>query len=168
MKQPLSIKGKFNFDELATEFEIFHKIAMRQIAVQALNWCVNGSPALALKPPVFTGNLRGSASVFVGNDFVKDSAAMRENLSGQRLKKGERAHPNRELENKINDIITIGFNAQYALRMHEERWNPGKFSSIDGNTGNKYLEKHLQADGKYFTEMYANLLKRYNRSVKNK
>ena len=67
------------------------------------------------------------------------------------------------------DTITIGFNTSYAARMHESNWTPGgqkpsrvaqNIPGLTGDVGNKFIQKHLQADGKALVQMYAILLKK--------
>jgi hypothetical protein len=70
-------------------------------------------------------------------------------------------------------IITIVYNTIYAAKMHEDTWLPGgrnpsakkmasnlARSATFGDVGNKWLEKHMTADGKDLLEMYAMLLKK--------
>jgi hypothetical protein len=108
--------------------------ALVKAGLQLLNWIVNGSPKESVVPPVLTGQLRGSGSVFVGNKFISATP----DQSG----KGE---PNTSY-NAPNNVITVGFNTSYAAKLHETAWNPGVGSQRSGNVGNKFIRKHLAAD----------------------
>lgn len=108
--------------------------ALIKAGLQLLNWIVNGSPKESTVPPVLTGLLRGSGSLFVGSKFI---IATPDN-SG----KGE---PNTSYSAKEN-VVTIGYNTAYAARLHETKWNPGERSIRSGNVGNKWIRKHLSAD----------------------
>lgn len=119
-----------------------------KLALQLLNWSVNGSSNSSRVPPIMTGHLRGSGTVFVGNEQV-----------GDMRNKYREGTPAKTYDNKP-DIITIGFNTIYAAKLHEESWSPGKVSVQSGNVGNKWVEDHLKADGKTLTKMYALITKR--------
>lgn len=108
--------------------------ALIKAGLQLINWIVNGSPKESIVPPVLTGALRGSGSVFVGSKFI--SATPDESGKGT---------PNNSYSGAPN-TITVGFNTAYAAKLHEESFNPGPRSKQSGNVGNKYIRKHLQAD----------------------
>ena len=122
--------------------------ARQQMALQFLNVCNHGSKNDPTVPPVMTGNLRGSASVFVGAVLIQTTRG--EYGIGEPA--AAYSGPNNE--------ITVVYNAAYAAKMHEDTWNPGPRSEQSGNVGNKWVEKHLQADGPDLLEMYALTLKR--------
>jgi hypothetical protein len=137
----------------------FH--AKSQVALQFLNWSNQGSANDSTVPPIKTGNLRGSASVFVGKVLIQDTR-------GQ-YGKGTPVKTN----NDPMSFITIIYNTSYAAKMHEDTWLPGgrnpskkqmaenlANSAKFGDVGNKWLEKHMTADGKDLLEMYAMLLKK--------
>lgn len=126
--------------------------AMGKVALQLLNFIVNGSPLESRIPPILTGTLRGSGSAFVGNKLIGTTI---DNITFR--KKTSEGTPNRAHSDR-RDIITVGFNTIYAARMHEETWNPGRISARDPAVGNKFVEKHLMADGKLLMKMYARLL----------
>lgn len=119
----------------------------RDIGLQLINWIVNGSAKSDRTPPVKHGILRGSGSVFVGGHFVGDTRA------GY-----PEGTPNTSYSGPM-DLITIGFNTSYAVYMHEKNWNPGPVSSQSGDTGNKFVEMHLKADGKDLLGLYARFFK---------
>jgi len=124
--------------------------AKAKVGLQLLNWIVNGSSKEPTIPPIKTGILRGSGSAFVGSELVGDSKG----LIG-------RGDPNKSFSGNPN-TVTVGFNTSYATRMHEEEWNPGPVSRQSGNVGNKFIKKHLAADGKNLTKLYAMFTKRIN------
>jgi hypothetical protein len=102
--------------------------------LQLINWTVNGSPNEKRIPPVLTGALRGSGSLFVGDKFITATPD-----------KSGIGTPNMSHSNKPN-VITVGFNTDYARRLHETKWNPGPVSEMSGDVGNKFLRRHLQND----------------------
>ena len=124
------------------------KNARIKVGVQMLNWIANGSPNNSTVPPVLTGLLRGSGSVFYGSVLV----GVTPTYNGQ----GEpnRSHSERE------GVLTVGFDTAYAARMHETSWNPGPVSQQSGDTGNKFIEKHMQSDKKDLLKLYAVLMKK--------
>ena len=133
--------------------------AKKAVALQLLNNVINGSLGASVVPPIMTGRLRASGSVFVGGNFIKDS--------GDEPVDGESGTPNKSHSDKVENI-TIGFNTEYAAKWHEKKFTPGgkKPSKIAksnpaalANVGNKYLEKHLQADGKELMELYADTVR---------
>ena len=121
-----------------------------QIAVglTLLNWTVNGSPNEPVVPPIKDGILRGSGSVFVDSRFYGSTGG--EYPGG---------NPNKSYSGKAN-ILTIGFNTAYAARMHETNWNPGATSQKSENVGNKFVQRHIQADGKMLMQVYAAKVKK--------
>jgi hypothetical protein len=132
-------------------FQVKHEkvseMALGKVGLQLINWIVNGSSREGVVPPVKTGLLRGSGSVFVGNKFI--GATPRFSGLGT---------PNQSYEGKPNEV-TVGFNTRYAAKLHEEKFKLGLVSMQSGNVGNKYVEKHLKADGKALFAFYAKLLK---------
>ena len=117
---------------------IFHE-AMKRGAIQLLTWCNTGSPREARKPPIRFGVLRGSSSAFVGSELVE--------VFQQTIKTGSSESPSPALSHSANSkTITVVWNTNYAKRMHETEYTPGEYSEADGDSGNKWVEKHLQAD----------------------
>jgi len=121
--------------------------ARSMMALQLLNFCNQGSANDPTVPPILTGNLRGSASVFVGAVLVQTTR-------GQ-YGIGE---PATSCSDPGTDI-TIVYDASYAAKMHEDAWEPGPRSEQSGNVGNKWVERHLAADGASLLEGYALALK---------
>lgn len=119
----------------------------QKVALQLLNWSLEGSANESVVPPILDGILRGSGSVFVGSQLVGDSKD-----------KYPEGTPNASYS-AHRDVITIGFNTAYAARMHETDWNPGPVSKQSGDTGKKFIERHLKADGKDLIELYATFFK---------
>lgn len=132
------------------------KLAKTEIGLQLINWIVNGSSSEPVVPPILWGNLRAAGSVFVGSEFV----------GGNNLYKVKK--PTKPIDENIQNTshnapistVTIGFNTSYATKMHETKWNPGPASEKSGDTGNKFVEKHLKSDGKALIKMYAETLKK--------
>lgn len=127
------------------EFKTEHKKAFMICAIQFIT---NISTGIEATPPVLSGNLRGSGSVFIGNEFVKDSQSI----------VGEKGTP--ATSNNINDesVITIMFNTPYAAKMHEWTGGWGERTKRAGNAGNKYIEKHLKKDAQEITKLWASLV----------
>jgi hypothetical protein len=119
--------------------------ALTKGGLQMINWIVNGSPRESVVPPVLTGALRGSGSVFVGGKFI--TATPDESGEGTPLKSYS-AKPN---------TITWIFNTAYATRLHERKWTPGEVSQQSGNVGNKFIRKHLKADKELLLEFIAKI-----------
>jgi len=122
--------------------------ARKQMALQLLNVCNQGSANDPTVPPILTGNLRGSASVFVGAILIQTTRG-EYGIGAPATSYGG-----------PYDEITIVYDTSYAAKMHEDTWNPGPRSEQSGNVGNKWVEKHLAADGPDLLEMYALTLKR--------
>lgn len=130
------------------------------MGLQLLNNIINGSPRNSLVPPIMTGRLRASGSVFVGSEFSGDT-------SNQPVQEGV-ATPNKSYSDK-KEIVTVGFNTEYAARWHEQDFTPGgkipsKIAQSNpaalANVGKKYIEKHLQSDGPELTKLYATIVRR--------
>jgi len=123
-------------------------LARIKVGIQLINNVVNGSPASSVVPPIKTGRLRGSGSVFYGakNVYVTPK------------NKGQ-GTPNYSYSGR-KGVITVGFNTPYAKRLHETEWTPGQVSEQSGDVGNKYLQRHMQADGKELMKIYAIFLKK--------
>ena len=119
------------------------------VGLQLLNNVVNGSEFASVVPPIDTGHLRGSGSVFVGGKFIGDSQG--DYPAGE---------PNRNYSDK-DEVITIGFDTPYATRMHEGEWTP-RYNNANpdksANVGNKFLERHLDAEKNQLAELYAEIV----------
>jgi hypothetical protein len=131
--------------------------AKTKMGLQLLNNIINGSTRESVVPPVLTGLLRGSGSVFVGSKLVHTSAKV----------KGK-GNPNTSHRAPIS-TVTIGLNASYTAELHEKpfsetkqkgAWSPGPVSRQSGDVGNKFVEKHLKADAKEIVELYASTVKK--------
>jgi hypothetical protein len=126
------------------------------VGLQLLNFAVNGSPKNTVVPPVDTGLLRGSGSVFIGSMILGTSQM----ITGF----GDKGTPATSHSEK-EGIITIGFNTAYATRQHENLtpagdYYPGKKSIISGDVQGKFLESHLKTDGQELMRLYARLMKK--------
>jgi hypothetical protein len=134
---------------------IAFEAAEEKAALQFLTWVNAGSPAEPATPPIRWGVLRGSSSVFVKNKFV--SAYPEDIKAGA----NETPDPLRSY-NGEKGVITIVYNLDYAFKMHEERgktWQElGPYSSQSANATDKWLEKHIAADGKILYKMIARLV----------
>ena len=123
--------------------------AKTRMGLDAINFVVNGSSKESVVPPVLMGILRASGSVHVGSVFV----------GGNNLYPASGATPNKSHTDNP-DTVTLGFNTSYAAKMHETDWMPGPVSRQSGDTGNKFLQKHLDADKEVLVAVYAAVLKK--------
>lgn len=119
--------------------KLFQK-AMEKGAIQFLAWANDGSPLEPRRPPIRWGVLRGSGSAFVGSKLVATTPA-----SGDATPLGT--------YNDVPTTISWIWNTPYAARMHEHTGDWGKFTKADAQAGNKWLEKHLQADKEALLKM---------------
>jgi hypothetical protein len=142
------IDNKLNFKAVDREYRKTDELARIKVGLQLLNWIVNGSPQESTVPPVLTGVLRGSGSVFYGSK-----------LTGTTPPYNGKGRPNRSHSGK-KGVITVGFDTAYAHRLHETTWEPGPVSKQSGDTGNKFIEKHLQADKAELLRLYSILMKK--------
>jgi hypothetical protein len=152
------IKTSFNFKplkELQRKSPAAFKTAMKRGAIQFLTWCNTGSAKESRKPPIRWGVLRGSSSAFVGNELVK--------IYEQVIKTGADEKPTPAQSHSAADlVVTWVWNTVYAAKMHETKYNPGPFSSQDGNAGPKWLERHLKADKQ---DLYAMIRKEFQKET---
>jgi hypothetical protein len=135
--------------------------ASTKMALQLLTFCNTGSPNDPTVPPIMTGYLRGSGSVFVNSKFISATPQ----IAGGNPLKSFTVAPNPYLT-----IISIIYNTEYAGRWHESSgWipggkNPSKAAKnnpgITKNVGNKWVTKHLIADGKDLLWLYRTLVKK--------
>ena len=128
------------------------------LGLQLINNTVQGSPRESVRAPIWKGRLRGSGSVFVGSKKVGDTLFLGE--SGTLAQ----AHA----ENNFN-VVTVGFNTEYAARVHERLkpagdWIPGgksgKGASISADVGGKFLERHLKADKTELYQLYTDIYRK--------
>lgn len=127
------------------------KKARTVMGLQLINFIINGSSAEGVVPPILHGILRASGSVFVGSEFVGGNNLWPVNDGT--------ATPNTSYS-AAEGVVTVGFNTAYATRMHETDWKPGTRSEQSGDTGNKFVEKHLKADGKVLMGLYSDIIKK--------
>ena len=114
-------------------------IAMSRAAVQMLNWCNLGSARDSRKPPIRWGVLRGSSSAFIGNKLI--------GTFPQAISPGAGESPTPAVSHQAKPtVLTFVWNTDYATKMHEWKGGWGDFTIQDGDAGNKWLERHLQAD----------------------
>lgn len=100
-------------------------------------------------PPIKTGNLRGSWFVYAGNKLLQAG--------------GDANAPQSIDAPPIS--ASVGFNAKYAMRMHEKLdpagpLQPGPVSRQAGNVGGKFLESKLLAYGSRYAQIVADGLKK--------
>lgn len=130
--------------------ESFNK-ALKKGAIQLLTWMNNSSVKESRKPPIAKGFLRGSSSAFVGNKLVSVFPGSTKGST-----------PNKSYNGKAT-TITVGWNTSYAAKMHEWNGGWGKFTEQDGDSGNKWIEKHLSADKK---DLMAMIKKEFQKEAK--
>lgn len=144
-------------DENTGKSATAHFKASAAVGLQLLNWTINGSSNESTVPPIQLGVLRGSGSVFVNNVLLGDTKSNYPDGT-----------PNMEYT-ESGGGITIGFNTAYAARLHETTWVPGgripskqasNNAGLTGDVGNKFVEKHLKADGKALLGLYADIYKK--------
>jgi hypothetical protein len=150
---PDRLKKYFKMTKPGGSADIAGKTAM---GIQLINNIMNGSPKESVVPPVKSGELRGSGSVFVGSKLVHSV----EKVKGK-------GNPNTSHTAKIN-TVTVGINTSYAAILHEKpfsetkmkgSWSPGPVSKKSGDVGNKFVEKHLKADKEELMQLYADIIK---------
>lgn len=123
-----------------------NEYALEKTAIDMLNWFNNGSPNEPATPPIRHGVLRGSSSAFVGNKLV--------GVNPEKITPGgnEKQTPNKSVSGSNAQRIRLGWNTDYATRMHEETYNLGPISAATGTSGPKWAEKHINADGALIAE----------------
>jgi len=133
--------------------------ALAAVGLQLLNFTLNGSSKEKVVPPIRWGVLRGSGSVFADGVFLGDTKANHPNGT-----------PNQEYSDsaKPGDVV-VGFNTAYAARWHERQFVPGGVRpsrqavanpDMLVDVGNKFVEKHLRADGEVLLGLYADIFKK--------
>lgn len=99
--------------------------------------------------PVDEGTLRGSASIFVQNEFIKDSSDLPKAKGGKAVK-------NHSEPKKPHRLVgVIGFNTPYAAKMHEGV----DFHFQEPSSGAKYLESKLLRNGKSYMKEIAGVIR---------
>jgi hypothetical protein len=120
--------------------------AQEKATIQLLTWMNMGSPGTSAKPPIRFGVLRGSSSAFVGSSKLKDFSITIKPGSKETISPaGSYSAP--------DGTTTIVYNTDYAAKMHEWEGTWGDFTIQDGDAGNKWIEKHLQADKDLFMKV---------------
>jgi hypothetical protein len=136
-------------------------MACKKVGVQLLNFCSQGSPNDPTTPPIESGYLRGSGSVFVESELV--------GTSPKPYGKGDPLRSLSAIKQEGQTIISIVYNTEYAARLHETKWKPGGIipskaarnnPSITRNVGNKWIERHLKADSKDLMWLYGIMIKK--------
>lgn len=146
------IEIKSNLDDGIKKFKKVSKDqdfkGKTQMGFALMNAILNGSSRERVVPPVATGHLRGSGSLFVGGKLV-----------GEAPKFKGRGIPNKSFRAN-DDTITVGFNTEYAVYTHEKDFIPGPVSQQSGDVGNKWMEKHLMADKEDLMKLYGTLMEK--------
>jgi len=136
--------------ELKTKFETTDLIIKKKCAVQLMTWTATEAPT----PPIDEGFLRGSGSVFVGQEFIISDT------------KYPNRFLNRNSDDSNKDNIILGYNSPYAAAQHEnhepfgKKWQDGKTSAQAGNVSGKWLELHLRKDAGNIVKLYAEFMKK--------
>lgn len=152
MRKNTLLKG---IDTFSKDFKAAHQKACIAVGLQLLNNCNNGSPNETVVPPIDTGLLRGSASVFVNNKLIGVGPKVNglgDPLTSFSVKAG-----------KNQTVITIIYNTSYATKLHEKPFNLGPGSEKAGNVGNKWITKHLRADKEEFKVLYVAIIRKNQR-----
>ncbi len=129
--------------EFAKRYPEALKESLEVAAIQFLTWANNGSSKESRKPPIRRAFLRGSGSTFVGSKLVAVAP-------GYDNSEANKSHSAGKFD------VTWGWNAEYSTKMHETEYNLGEHSARDGASGNKWLEKHLDADRELFMAVVTN------------
>jgi hypothetical protein len=150
-KTGLVIKNTIDVSKIkAVSKKAFEK-SQAKAAIQMLGWMASGSAASEKAPPIRTGVLASSGSVFYKNKLLTISPDI----------SGGKGTPNKAFNSKN---ITWGFNTVYATRMHEDKnLKPGPYSQASGNRhpGNQWLLEHLQKDKDNYTKLIAEFARKY-------
>lgn len=132
------------------------------VGLQLLNFCANGSPNEPTKPPIDKGYLRGAGSVFVNGKHITSTPPV--NGLGEPLE----SFSTSVIDNEY--AVDVIYNTEYAAKLHETEWTPGGVKpskaaknnpGIVQNVGNKWVEKHLLADGEDLIMLFGNRMFKY-------
>jgi hypothetical protein len=129
---------------------------MKKGADTLLDWMNEGSSKESRTPPVYYGDLIESSSVFVGSDLAGAGGR------AQGAKPGAgtlNADPLTNYNGK-SFTITVIYNSSYAAKMHEWMGGWGKYTRARKDAGNKWVEKHLQADKDELMKIIGKSIKR--------
>lgn len=153
MGASLTIKSTIDVSHLVKQSKNYFWLAQRTAANAMLDWMANGSMNSPKKPPIRTGVLASSGSVFYKSKYLGSTKDVRTSDAK------EPAFPNKH---HTGEGVTWGFNTDYATAMHEDKnLSPGPFSIRDSNMhpGNQWLMEHLQKDKNSYTELVAKFIK---------
>ena len=152
MSEVFTYKADFSkLNAMLKKYDGDAQAALEKVALQMLTWFNNGSPKESAKPPIRFGVLRGSSSAFVGGKHVGDFAQA---ISPEAE---EQPTPNQSYAGDKKSIV-LGWNTDYASKMHEWQGGWGEFTQQDGDAGAKWAEKHVAADGDLSAYMLADEL----------
>jgi hypothetical protein len=143
-------KNTIDVSKLAKDSPKNFYLAQFKAAMAMLDWMSSGSQTSPKKPPIRTGVLASSGSVFYKNRLLGTSP----NVATSGAPTPNKSHTGKN--------ITWGFNTDYAKRMHEDKsLNPGPFSKRDPNMapGNQWVTEHLQKDKDNYTKLIAEFIK---------
>lgn len=152
----------FEFDtkEFKAGFKAYLKLwnkesknAMKLVGIDFIHWVAHGLQGIPLAPPIDTGRLRGSGSAFVEGMFV-----------GSTIDDYPEGTPANSGADDEKNTVMIAFSTPYAMRWHENPFTPGPVSAAAGNTGTKYVEKHLERDAETIAREFAKYM---NEKVRN-
>ena len=147
----LKYKNTINIPAIKNVSKKAFETAQKKAAIQMLDWMSSGSMASEAAPPIRTGILASSGSVFYKNQNL---AVSKDISSGQ-------GTPNRQFNSKN---ITWGFNTDYATKMHEDKnLNPGPYSMRNANRhpGNQWVLEHLQKDKDNYSKLIAKFARNF-------
>jgi len=146
----LRIKNTINVAKLKGISNKAFADSQSKAAIQMLDWMSSGSMSAPEAPPIRTGILASSGSVFYKNKLLGVSPDI----------SGGQGTPNRQYNSKN---ITWGFNTDYAKRMHEDKLNPGPYSQRNANRhpGNQWMTEHLQKDKDNYAALIAKFMEKY-------
>jgi hypothetical protein len=129
--------------------------------LQLINNSVNGSPNESVRAPIRDGRLRGSGTVFVGSKKVGDTTFL-----------GKGGTPALSYTESNLNVVTVGFNTEYAANMHENlapegkqftpggKYKPKRTAANVADVGGKFLERHLKADRKELVQLYTDIYRK--------
>lgn len=117
---------------------------MGRAMIALLGDCVMETPTV----PVKEGTLRGSGSIFVQNEFIKDSSDLPKAKAGKAVKNNAEPIKPHKL------VGVVGFNTPYAAKMHENNYN-----FTEPSSGPKYLESKLIRNGKHYMKEIADTIR---------
>ena len=144
----MKVDFALKFDLYFEAFKEADEKARIKTGIQLINNIVNGEGGDTIRPPIDTGTLWGSGSVFLGSQNIYITPP-----------KNGLGSPNTSHSGK-KGVITIGFNTEYATKMHNEDWNPGPISRQAGGVGKHYVIKHLASDRNELMTLYATFVKK--------